>query len=128
MSEEPAPGVTVDAPREVALCAQEAPLSGGGQALGEDRSWLAARPGLLGSPAEAPGLLLPVRRDGEVAAVVVLAQGVESIAELTDEARSVRSLGLALGAGLTGRRTAVLDLLVCNNSTVKKFYRWGHKL
>ena len=118
----------MDAPREVALCAQQAPHSGGGQALGEGRSWLATRLGLLGSPAEGRGLLLPVRRDGEVAAVVVLAQGVESIAELTDEARSVRSLGLALGAGLTGRRTAVLDLLVCNNSTVKIFYRWGHKL
>ena len=118
----------MDAPREMALCAQEAPLSGGGQALGEDRSWLAARPGLLGSPAEAPGLLLPVRRDGEVAAVVVLAQGVESIAELTDKARNVRSLVLALRARLSGRSTAEHFFLVCNNSTVNIFYRWGHKL
>ena len=124
MSEEPAPGLRVGAPRGVALCAQEARLSGGGQALGEGRSWLAARLGLLGSPAEAPELLLPVRRDGEVAAVVVLAQGVESIAELTDTARSVRRLGLALGAGLTGRRTAEHFLLVCKNSTVNNFYRW----
>ena len=76
MSDEPVPGVRVDTPREVALCAQEAPLSDGGQALGEDRGWLTARLRVLGCVhAETPGLLLLVSRDGDVAAVVLPAQG-----------------------------------------------------